>query len=54
MQHIEPPCSSVGIQTPLLPRVRVQVVKSNGQAFSACISRVMANLKAADRAVGVE
>ncbi len=32
MQHIEPPCRSIGIQTPLIPRVGVDVIKPDGQA----------------------
>ena len=53
MQHIQATRRRVGIQPPLGPRIRVQVIKADRQARMACITGVMPDLKIADRAVGV-
>lgn len=54
MQHVKPPGRRIGIDPPLAARIRVQIVEPYWKPCVVAILRVMLDLEAADRAVGVE
>jgi hypothetical protein len=53
VQHINPPGGSIRIQPPSAPCIRVQIVKTDWQAFGTRIPRVVLYLKVTDWAGGV-
>jgi hypothetical protein len=54
VQHVKPTGRCIGIDPPLAARIRVQIVEPYWKPSVVAIPRVMLDLEAADRAVGIE